>query len=1857
MADDDLKLLSISEEYVNEQADSPDTCTEDLFSQNGDGLPPLRESDERKLGLDIIRPWGWSGSSYSDYDVVTVHGIRDDYKTAWTEEDGTWWLKEKLFKNLSIREVDYSYEIDEEATIFQVDGIKLHAERLLTAYAKERAKLEDTEIDRPIMWICHDLGGTIVKEALCQAVNNTTKYGKIAILTTAIIFMGTPHRFQSMQDLEDQLHNLLLLPGPDIRYGFLSKVRNLASHVNRINQDFLATKLLDRAAIFNIFVQNWRDSLRKRRAEGDESIPEVEEYDIPDPVTPFSRYTHFIGQSFEAAGRIRINRIDHADLIRGDWDDRWMLEVSDLFNAAGCTIRVNYRLLQLQAHVLSLAPPTRSLDTPFDPLLPDSPVLSWIYKQESYIAFSKVGMGPRLMHLYSDGNSSVDIKEISRLLYIEYDANYALLNPGNSTIYFEFDQWDSRYNTISSMLIHFINTILWRFWDIFLTEYLQQELNFLSDTRSWSPEDLYHLYTKLRPRGPSNLTFFISGFDQCPEEQRRWFLECVLEEQSYSEAGYRLILSSSTRDGLAVENFPDAARINMGDCPAITSLNDQLSKKLGISLADLLVKRPIYRGFQQELEMLLRGCEHTPYLGHIILNWLGNYPRGRPKSEIATKINELSPMTAENITHAIVSSLAPELRVRAENVFNWVKHALEPWSTESLAEALAVFRFPDQEPCFVDLDAEGLMKEMEVSFCGIIIVKDNDVKFSHPSFYLVSELGVDGSDEERAAKVNSAMAEVCLRYLQLKNVQEAITAFSDENFQGNIWKTSLDAAVISHSRASMAEYAVRFWPRHYEASGLFKPKQLVFELFANKKARGCWETFLWLLSNPFTRPQRGYISTLPIFARLGLEDLIDENIKAKAGQFTFDKDCWFAITEAAQTGRSDTVRKLLQHVSMDEEELQTALYLGAGNGNADTLSALIDKIPRLGVFQWPGNLFHRASAIGLGDLLTFMLQSGYDVNEISSFYQAPPLTIAAWRGCISSMEILLNSKLKADLSIKDTSGETPLMSAARNGKPRVMEIILQALKDGGSIAEKGSDYELLIQLAVNNYRHRAVDILLSAGADFNTDEKVATSRNDLKSPLILAANLGALECARALLNYGADPLVSCATGTALYEAVANNNIEIARLLLEQEQKPDLDARPPGAEMLLMRAVDTRNAELVLMLIEYGIEVEFADPNGGAFCTPLSRACGKGNLDVVKLLLQNKANINYTGDISESPLFSAILNRNIEVATYLLQDERIDVHWSRDDGVNALNAAFASPEIVRELLKRGISIDHNSSWGTVLHIAAENYPKTIEVLLEHDPKPDLESVCGETVWPMSHIGCTPLQLACLYQAPECVKLLLNAGANAKFRNKNGMDAVDILLQTKNCSKNVEQCLRLILSEPDKIDADHVDTKGQTRLHTIKKKTPVEIIQLLLKAKVPLDRPDNDGYTPLAISIREGNTSVAKYLIDQGASINVFGPSFGSILHLAVNRGAVGLVKLLIDSGADYEAVDPKYGASLLYTALGIRNSSELQRMVKYLVDEVKVPINKLGGELGYPIIRAADITDYTDSLKMLKFLIRRKAQLDVTDSQGRRAVHFACAMWYAGGIKLLVEAGAEVDVKDMFGRMPIHFAASASSNNCIEYLLDMYKHVDINTADYDGWTPLLWAARSGNGSTITRLIAENADVWALGDAYGAGGQWSALKLMNFVNRNKALREKLKPKERTRINHKGEKEEWNDSLHNIRAGDRKSATCKSCLVDITGIEWKCVDCSDNFSFCFKCYRHIPDIHDSEHTFQEIEPLYEGGSASPSRRSAASHDGEQENLGDGEAKSAPDTDLENKELDAPENANEEEFDLDDFDLDADH
>lgn len=168
-----------------------------------------------------------------------------------------------------------------------------------------------------------------------------------------------------------------------------------------------------------------------------------------------------------------------------------------------------------------------------------------------------------------------------------------------------------------------------------------------------------------------------------------------------------------------------------------------------------------------------------------------------------------------------------------------------------------------------------------------------------------------------------------------------------------------------------------------------------------------------------------------------------------------------------------------------------------------------------------------------------------------------------------------------------------------------------------------------------------------------------------------------------------------------------------------------------------------------------------------------------------------------------------------------------------------------------------------------------------------------------------MGYTALQIACANVALESVKLLLDAGADAKSRNENGVDALDALIISATAGNDAEECAKLLVRWPYAVSAHQVDEKGQTRLHRIHTDTPVGIVQTLVEFGALFDEQDRDGYMPLAIAIARGNAGVAEYLFKRGANLNVYGPKFGSILHLAVKHGMLSLVKLMIAAGADVE----------------------------------------------------------------------------------------------------------------------------------------------------------------------------------------------------------------------------------------------------------------------------------------------------------------------------------------------------------------
>jgi len=173
-----------------------------------------------------------------------------------------------------------------------------------------------------------------------------------------------------------------------------------------------------------------------------------------------------------------------------------------------------------------------------------------------------------------------------------------------------------------------------------------------------------------------------------------------------------------------------------------------------------------------------------------------------------------------------------------------------------------------------------------------------------------------------------------------------------------------------------------------------------------------------------------------------------------------------------------------------------------------------------------------------------------------------------------------------------------------------------------------------------------IKLLLESGADVNkkNDDNISFNNN--------------------LLNWYEDR-----NKTPLYASVKVGNIEIVDLLI----KYDADIIT-----LLRFAIEKDKSEISEFLLQKG-----ADPN---LFNSLGLACKNQNLKILKLLIDHKADVNYTGDDGRTALFDAIeaTKANKEIISYLIQNGT-DIHKEDNKGISPLSFAQTNKKSLVEVL--------------------------------------------------------------------------------------------------------------------------------------------------------------------------------------------------------------------------------------------------------------------------------------------------------------------------------------------------------------------------------------------------------------------------------------------------------------------------------------------------------------------------------------------------------------------------------------------
>ncbi|KAL4918886.1 hypothetical protein BDW62DRAFT_59625 [Aspergillus aurantiobrunneus] len=150
----------------------------------------------RQFGLNVIYE-----SPDPLVDIVFVHGLNGHPHRTWTSsKTGTFWpvdLLPEVLTQSRVRILTYGYNAN--VTSFtdgaSKDRILNHSETLAASLAANRTIKNCSE--RPIIFVCHSLGGLVVKRALIYSRSLTNEkvehLRSIYVSTYGILFLGTPH--------------------------------------------------------------------------------------------------------------------------------------------------------------------------------------------------------------------------------------------------------------------------------------------------------------------------------------------------------------------------------------------------------------------------------------------------------------------------------------------------------------------------------------------------------------------------------------------------------------------------------------------------------------------------------------------------------------------------------------------------------------------------------------------------------------------------------------------------------------------------------------------------------------------------------------------------------------------------------------------------------------------------------------------------------------------------------------------------------------------------------------------------------------------------------------------------------------------------------------------------------------------------------------------------------------------------------------------------------------------------------------------------------------------------------------------------------------------------------------------------------------------------------------------------------------------------------------------------------------------------------------------------------------------------------------------------------------------------------
>eukprot|EP00106_Octopus_bimaculoides_P015464 XP_014782906.1 PREDICTED: tankyrase-1-like [Octopus bimaculoides] len=573
-----------------------------------------------------------------------------------------------------------------------------------------------------------------------------------------------------------------------------------------------------------------------------------------------------------------------------------------------------------------------------------------------------------------------------------------------------------------------------------------------------------------------------------------------------------------------------------------------------------------------------------------------------------------------------------------------------------------------------------------------------------------------------------------------------------------------------------------------------------------------------------------------------------------------------------------------------------------------------------------------------------------------------------------------------NVNAKDTSGRksSPLHFAAGFGRKDVVEYLLEFNSNVHARDEGG-----LIPLhnACSFGHAEVVKLLLRQQADANARD------NWNYTPLHEAAIKGKIDVCIVLLQHGADPTIRNTDGKTpldLAHASAKNVLTVHLAVNEQ-----LDEGRALCFWLLIchgdqstplhLAAGYNRTQIVKLLLQHRADVHAKDKGG---LVPLHNACSYGHYEVTEMLLKAGASVNAMDLWQFTPLHEAASKARVEVCSLMLANN-------------------ADPTLVNCHSKSAIDVAPTRELQERLQYEYRGHS-----LLEGARNADLAKLKKYLTTDVVN-----------FKHPQTDKTALHCAAASPYPKRK--QVVDILIR-KGALVN-EKTRESFL----------------TPLHIAADKSHYDVMDILLKHGAQVNALDSLGQTALHRVAKQGNVQACRLLLSHGVD-----PTTMSLQGYTAAQLASENVKKILREGPSIGVVE--VDIQLLEAA----KSGDLD-LVKKLVTAQPSAVNcrDLDGRHSTPLHFAAGY----NRVSVVDFLLQNGADVHAKDKGGLVPLHNACSYGHYEVTELLIKHGALVNVADLWKFTPLHEAAAKGKFEICKLLL---KHgADLNKKNRDGHIPL------------------------------------------------------------------------------------------------------------------------------------------------------------------------------------------------------